>query len=71
MKSSCLLFLFFSIFILFFSAFAIVRVELPKKEDHRAWQRKPWMNHGSFRGHRKHLINPTQDHHFQISKSMI
>lgn len=30
-----------------------------------SWQRKLWMNHGSFRGPRKHLVNPTVQHPFQ------
>lgn len=25
----------------------------------QAWDRKTWMNHGSFRSPRKHLVNPT------------
>ncbi|KAH7836245.1 hypothetical protein Vadar_033947 [Vaccinium darrowii] len=36
------------------------------RESHRTWQRKPWMNHGSFRGPRKQLINPTAEHLFQV-----
>uniref|UniRef100_A0A7N2N1B2 Transmembrane protein n=1 Tax=Quercus lobata TaxID=97700 RepID=A0A7N2N1B2_QUELO len=30
-----------------------------------SWQGKLWMNHGSFRGPRKHLVNPTVQHPFQ------
>ncbi|KAE9596903.1 hypothetical protein Lal_00007250 [Lupinus albus] len=29
------------------------------------WQRKTWMNHGSHRGHRKHLVNLTAKNPFQ------
>ncbi|KAH6824482.1 photolyase 1 [Perilla frutescens var. hirtella] len=32
------------------------------------WQRKPWMNHGSFRGPRDRLVNPTVEHPFQLPK---
>ncbi|KAG8382088.1 hypothetical protein BUALT_Bualt05G0040100 [Buddleja alternifolia] len=32
------------------------------------WQRKPWMNHGSFRGPRERLVNPTVEQPFQIPK---
>ncbi|KAF7829173.1 putative transmembrane protein [Senna tora] len=32
---------------------------------HQRWQRKSWMNHGSSRGTRKHLVNPTIEHPFQ------
>jgi hypothetical protein len=35
------------------------------KELQGTWQRKLWMNHGSFRGPRKHLLNPTVQHPFQ------
>ncbi|KAB1226364.1 hypothetical protein CJ030_MR1G020581 [Morella rubra] len=29
------------------------------------WERKLWMNHGSRRGHRKQLVNPTVQRPFQ------
>ncbi|KAJ4953472.1 hypothetical protein NE237_030304 [Protea cynaroides] len=32
------------------------------------WPRKPWMNHGSFRGPRKHLINPSDESPFQVKR---
>ncbi|KAG2676761.1 hypothetical protein I3843_12G069200 [Carya illinoinensis] len=35
------------------------------RELHGKWQRKLWMNHGSFRGPRKQLVNPTVQHPFQ------
>ncbi|KAI4314534.1 hypothetical protein L6164_027432 [Bauhinia variegata] len=34
-------------------------------ESHQKWQRKTWMNHGSSRGSRKHLLNPTAERPFQ------
>ncbi|OVA02837.1 hypothetical protein BVC80_9095g28 [Macleaya cordata] len=30
--------------------------------------RKRWMNHGSFRGPRKHLVNPSNEYPFRVSK---
>ncbi|KAI3418542.1 uncharacterized protein J3R85_013750 [Psidium guajava] len=33
-----------------------------------AWQKQPWMNHGSDRGPRKHLVNPTDHRPFQVPK---
>ncbi|PIN20135.1 hypothetical protein CDL12_07175 [Handroanthus impetiginosus] len=38
------------------------------KEGEWRWQRKPWMNHGSFRGPRDRLVNPTVEHPFQVPK---
>ncbi|KAJ7943893.1 putative Transmembrane protein [Quillaja saponaria] len=35
------------------------------RESHHEQQRKTWMNHGSFRGPRKSLINPTMELPFQ------
>ncbi|KAG5007836.1 hypothetical protein JHK82_025765 [Glycine max] len=34
-------------------------------ELHKTWPRKTRMNHGSHRGAKKHLVNPTIDHPFQ------
>lgn len=31
-----------------------------------SWERKTWMNHGSHRGHRKHLVNPTTEDPFHL-----
>lgn len=40
-----------------------VRIEQEDKvrglQGMQAWERKTWMNHGSFRSPRKHLVNPT------------
>ncbi|KAK4364707.1 hypothetical protein RND71_016065 [Anisodus tanguticus] len=33
---------------------------------HQRWQKETWMNHGSNRGPRKHLVNPTINHRFDI-----
>ncbi|KAK8472184.1 hypothetical protein PHAVU_002G133900 [Phaseolus vulgaris] len=35
------------------------------QEQHKIWHRKTWMNHGSHRGPKKHLLNPTIQHPFQ------
>ncbi|TKY70086.1 hypothetical protein E2542_SST06372 [Spatholobus suberectus] len=35
------------------------------REPHKIWQRKTRMNHGSHRGPKKHLVNPTAEHPFQ------
>ncbi|KAI6701808.1 hypothetical protein NL676_010944 [Syzygium grande] len=32
------------------------------------WQKQPWMNHGSDRGPRKHLVDPTAYRPFQVPK---
>ncbi|KAK9275690.1 hypothetical protein L1049_022957 [Liquidambar formosana] len=68
--TSLALFLFlFTSSMLIHSASSRVHVVLEEKhvpEMHRAWQRKPWMNHGSFRGPRKHLVNPTVEDRFQV-----
>ncbi|KAJ4837276.1 hypothetical protein Tsubulata_017333 [Turnera subulata] len=34
-------------------------------QSHKTWKR---MNHGSFRGPRKHLVNPTAEHLFQVPR---
>ncbi|KAK6782889.1 hypothetical protein RDI58_020685 [Solanum bulbocastanum] len=33
---------------------------------HQRWKKEPWMNHGSNRGPKKHLVNPTINHRFDI-----
>ncbi|TMX00282.1 hypothetical protein EJD97_001083 [Solanum chilense] len=33
---------------------------------HQRWKKEPWMNHGSNRGPRKRLVNPTINHRFDI-----
>ncbi|KAF3645181.1 ATP-dependent RNA helicase Dbp73D isoform 1 [Capsicum annuum] len=39
------------------------------QEMHQRWQWRSWMNHGSFRGARKHLVNPTVEHNpFDVPK---
>nr|GMD74706.1 uncharacterized protein LOC109147197 [Ipomoea batatas] len=40
-------------------------------ENNEAREWKPWMNHGSFRGPRKHLINPSSQHPFQVPQSAL
>ncbi|KAG5059080.1 hypothetical protein JHK87_000109 [Glycine soja] len=35
------------------------------RELHKTWQRKTRINHGSHRGTKKHLVNPTIEHPFQ------
>lgn len=30
------------------------------------WQKQPWMNHGSDRGPRKHLVNPSLEHPLEV-----
>ncbi|GLT80616.1 hypothetical protein SLA2020_520470 [Shorea laevis] len=37
-------------------------------KSHRMWRKKGRMNHGSFRGPRKHLVNPALEHPFQVPK---
>ncbi|GLT58466.1 hypothetical protein SLA2020_313560 [Shorea laevis] len=37
-------------------------------KSHQMWKRKVRMNHGSFRGPHKHLVNPTLQHPFQVPK---
>ncbi|KAK4364708.1 hypothetical protein RND71_016066 [Anisodus tanguticus] len=38
-------------------------------DTHQGWQWRSWMNHGSFRGPRKHLMNPTVKHNsFDVPK---
>ncbi|CAL8155614.1 unnamed protein product [Prunus armeniaca] len=37
----------------------------------QAWERKTWMNHGSFRGPRKHLVNPTATAQFPFQASQL
>ena len=36
-----------------------------REQHHQKWQRKTWMNHGSLRGPREHLVNPTVEHPLQ------
>ncbi|KAM7507259.1 hypothetical protein LguiA_017712 [Lonicera macranthoides] len=44
-----------------------VKEEKHVQESNGTWKRKLRMNHGSARGPRKHLINPTVDPHpFQV-----
>lgn len=39
----------------------------PEVEQKQAmWRKQPWMNHGSDRGSRKHLVNPTMPHPFEV-----
>ncbi|KAL7166730.1 hypothetical protein ACSBR2_037409 [Camellia fascicularis] len=62
-----LLYIFLSSVLLLSSAAAGAHEERQGQESSRTWQRKLWMNHGSFRGPRKHLVNPTVDQHpFQV-----
>ncbi|KAI7988900.1 hypothetical protein LOK49_LG13G01955 [Camellia lanceoleosa] len=64
-----LLFIFLSSVLLLSSAAAAAEAheERQGQELSRTWQRKLWMNHGSFRGPRKHLVNLTVDQHpFQV-----
>ncbi|KAH0741440.1 hypothetical protein KY290_034483 [Solanum tuberosum] len=35
---------------------------------HQRWQWRSWMNHGSFRGPRKYLVNPKAKHPFDVPK---
>ncbi|OIV92968.1 hypothetical protein TanjilG_20630 [Lupinus angustifolius] len=42
----------------------VINENQARELQHR-WQRKTWMNHGSNRGHRKHLVNPTAKNPFQ------
>ncbi|KAF8033548.1 hypothetical protein BT93_D2215 [Corymbia citriodora subsp. variegata] len=35
---------------------------------HGTWQKQPWMNHGSDRGPRKHLVDLTAYRPFQVPK---
>ncbi|KAL4313734.1 hypothetical protein S83_014426 [Arachis hypogaea] len=49
-------------FILFLLLFATSLVSVHSSTEEKkkvVWHRKPWMNHGSSRGPRKHLVNPT------------
>lgn len=41
------------------------------EESHGKWERKTWMNHGSSRGPRKHLVNPTLHHAFQANQLLL
>lgn len=45
-----------------------VAVKNPVEESNGKWERKNWMNHGSFRGPRKHLVNPTLQQPFQADQ---
>lgn len=38
------------------------------EESHQMPQRKQRVNHGSFRGPRKHLVNPAVEHPLQLPK---
>lgn len=38
------------------------------REPRKRWQKKTWMNHGSHRGPRKHLVNPTTEDAFQLAR---
>ncbi|XWS38810.1 hypothetical protein CRYUN_Cryun19dG0162300 [Craigia yunnanensis] len=38
------------------------------EKSHQMQQRKQRVNHGSFRGPRKHLLNPAVQHPFQLPK---
>ncbi|CAL0314186.1 unnamed protein product [Lupinus luteus] len=42
----------------------VVNENQVRELQHR-WQRKTWMNHGSNRGNRKHLVNLTAKNPFQ------
>ncbi|KAI8530655.1 hypothetical protein RHMOL_Rhmol11G0076600 [Rhododendron molle] len=62
-----LLFIFLSSALLHSASAAGARVgEKRVRESRGMWQRKPWMNHGSFRGPRKQFINPKVEHLFQV-----
>ncbi|CAL5436270.1 unnamed protein product [Camellia sinensis] len=64
-----LLYMFLSSVLLLSSAAAAAGAhdERQGQESSQTGQRKLWMNHGSFRGPRKHLVNPTVDQHpFQV-----
>ncbi|MCE3049693.1 hypothetical protein HAX54_045542 [Datura stramonium] len=41
------------------------------QEMHQRWQWRSWMNHGSFRGPRKYLVNPTVKHPFDVPKLLV
>ncbi|KAL9451010.1 hypothetical protein AB3S75_012707 [Citrus x aurantiifolia] len=51
------------------AAAAVVGVRAVAGANH-VWQHKPQMNHGSFRGPRKHLVDPTaaEEHPFEVPK---
>nr|GMD76209.1 transmembrane protein, putative [Ipomoea batatas]GMD78074.1 transmembrane protein, putative [Ipomoea batatas] len=51
------------------SSMAVCRASEGENNEAREW--KPWMNHGSFRGPRKHLINPSSQHPFQVPQSAL
>lgn len=38
------------------------------RKPRKRWQKKTWMNHGSHRGPRKHLVNPTTENVFQLAR---
>ncbi|XAR70698.1 hypothetical protein NMG60_11027648 [Bertholletia excelsa] len=64
---SLLFFLLFSSAILVHSGPAAAGVDAETQAgESDVWQRKLWMNHGSFRGPRKHLINPTTEHPLEV-----
>ena len=47
------------------SSETVVPAEADARELHQRWQKKTYMNHGSFRGARKRLVNPTVELPFQ------
>lgn len=43
-------------------------IKVTRKDQVKSWERKTWMNHGSHRGPRKHLVNPTSEDLFQLAR---
>ncbi|XVF11126.1 hypothetical protein REPUB_Repub07fG0242100 [Reevesia pubescens] len=62
------------LFILIFASFTTIHPAAASGQDnqaaklHQVQQRKQRMNHGSFRGPRKHLLNPAVEHPLQLPK---
>ncbi|KAK4796642.1 hypothetical protein SAY86_028968 [Trapa natans] len=48
----------------------VPKVGHPKVE-RATWRHLPWMNHGSYRWSRKHLVNPTMPQPFEIQESPV
>ncbi|KAK4252693.1 hypothetical protein QN277_014437 [Acacia crassicarpa] len=62
---TCLLVLFLLASASSVTAVGTARGNHASESGHRRWQRKTWMNHGSSRGPKKQLVNPTLENPFQ------
>ncbi|KAK7309667.1 hypothetical protein RJT34_06582 [Clitoria ternatea] len=47
------------------SSNSVIPEDQAREPQQHSSHRKTWMNHGSHRGPKKHLVNPTAEHPFQ------